>query len=68
MAKEQLVQQRDQEYQLKVAAIEREVAKYIGSKQEESQRIILLLDSKLKQTEDEKKQADVLLEKAKQQN
>lgn len=58
MAKEQMIQTRDQEYQLKVAAIEREVAKYIGQKQEESQRIILLLDSKLKQTEDERKQAD----------
>lgn len=53
---------------MKVQAIEREVGKYIGTKQEESQKIIQLLDSRLKQTEDEKRQVEGLLEKTKLQN
>ncbi len=68
IANESLIQQKEQEYQLKVAAIEREVSKYIAQKHEESQKIVFLLDSKLKQTEDEKKQMDSLIEKTKQQN
>ena len=48
-----------------MAAIEREIAKYIGQKQEENQKIIHLLDLKLKQTEDAKKQLELVLEKTK---
>jgi hypothetical protein len=36
MARDAAIAQREQDYQLKVAAIEREVAKYLASKQEES--------------------------------
>ena len=44
MAKDQVIHAKEQEFTLKVQSIEKEVGRYVGQKQEESQRVIQMMD------------------------